>query len=727
MQPLYQICIPNSQRDFYEYKAENLQLSVGCRVLVPFRAKTVIGIVLGECPAYRADFEHKTIIACLDEEPLLDESLLQLYFWVAKYYQVPFSAVLPLTLPKKYRRQANNESKAPSNHLYRLALSKDKTKGLIPERAKKQRALLAYLENQDHSFFSCEALREQGFELALLRSFCEKGILVKEQALDVAPKLPCIEKPLQLNPEQQAAYDQISTQLDAYHCFLLQGITGSGKTEVYLQIIAKILDQDKQVLFLVPEIGLTPQLEDFFSKRFACSMALLHSHLSEQERQQTWDLAKKNKIKLIVGTRTAVFTPLPALGLIVIDEEHDASFKQKNGVWYSARDTALMRAHLKNIPVILGSATPSLETLYNAQQHKYQHLRLSLRAKNPRPLHYQLIDLRKRRLQAGLDQRSLDKIQQHLEQGNQVLVFINRRGYAPLLLCHDCGFMVDCLACDSHLILHHPSDQLVCHHCNLQQAPPSHCEHCLSRNFIPIGQGTQRLDQLLKSQFSKFSVARIDGDSMKKKHSFTEHLRKIQNQEIQLMIGTQMLAKGHHFPALSLVVVVDVDAGFYNQDFRATERLGQLLTQVAGRAGRADIPGEVLIQTHLPQQPLLNLLVQKGYDAFAQALLKLRQESGLPPYQHLAVIHAQHRSSQSAFAFLNQIKAHPAVKTLNCLGPAPAALARKAHYYRMQLLLQSPSRPILQKALTQIREWLTLNKKNAFMRWQIDVDPIDLL
>lgn len=653
---IYQICIPNTKRDYFDYLADNLNLSIGVRVWVPFRNATRLGLVIGQQHSSACDITAlKSITAVIDEQPLLSASILDLCQWVSSYYQSPLSEVIPLALPKKYRTGST------------------RVLTTLPQRP--------------------------------------------NQALD---------QPLTLHEEQTTALNAMAAHLQAYHCFLLQGVTGSGKTEVYLQLISKVLAQEKQVLILVPEIGLTPQLLARFTARFSEPMAVIHSNLNESERQLAWQLARDNVIKLVIGTRTAVFTPMPSLGLIIIDEEHDASLKQMEGVRYSARDTALMRAYIAKIPIVLGSATPSLESLHNCVLNKYRLLRLNQKALATSPLHYQLIDIRNVNLQQGLAPNSLIVIAEHLRQQNQVLIFINRRGFAPVLLCHHCGWIADCHACDSHLTLHRKLGRLVCHHCGAIKNIPSQCSSCHSTELLPVGAGTQRVHEFLQAQFPHIQQLRIDRDEVRKKNELGTRLDRINKGEAQLIIGTQMLAKGHHFPRLTLVVVLDADAGFYNQDFRALERLGQLLTQVAGRAGRAHHAGQVLIQTHIPHHPLLNLLIQQGYDAFAKALLALRQHAELPPYQYLAVIRAQDKVPEKVLRFLHITKEQLETQTIKVLGPAPAPLARKADQHRMQLLVKSPSRKILHNALTTLRAWLTVNKLSHTVRWSVDIDPMDL-
>lgn len=724
MKHIVQVCIPHTNRDYFDYETEGHVPCIGARVWVPFRKQTRLGIVVNNTALQQTDAKLKSIDAIIDDHPLLTEDLLTLCFWISSYYQSPLSEVLPLVLPKKYR--LGNACQLPLGDFYHLAIPLDEAKKLIPARARKQLELATFLSHHTQPVAK-QYLTQQGFNSSQLLALLSMQVLSLSQQI-MLPEQPCLNPttPLPLNPEQAIAVANILEHLHHYQCFLLQGITGSGKTEVYLQVIAKVLAAGKQVLILVPEIGLTPQLLERFTARFNQPIAAIHSNLNETERQVAWQLAKDNKIKMVIGTRAAVFTPMPDLGLIVIDEEHDSSLKQMEGVRYSARDTALMRAHLANIPILLGSATPSLESVHNCKQNKYKLLRLNHKALTSTPLHYQLIDLRAQVLQHGLATPTLNVIKEHLANNNQVLVFINRRGFAPVMLCHECGWMADCRACDSHLTLHRQSGQMICHHCGLTQKVPQHCNQCKSTNLVPVGAGTQRIHEFLSSYFPQTKVLRIDRDAVRKKNALDEHLDKIHKGEAQLIIGTQMLAKGHHFPRLSLVVVLDTDAGLYNQDFRAVEHLGQLLTQVSGRAGRAEHPGHVLIQTHLPNHPLLNLLIQQGYDEFADALLTTRQQAELPPFHFLAVIRAQSKAIGSVLQFLHATKEHIKVHPITVMGPAPAPLPRKANQHRMQLLIKSPSRKALKSSLTQLREWLTITKLSNGVRWNVDVDPMDL-
>ncbi|WP_242602012.1 primosomal protein N' [Legionella yabuuchiae] len=719
-----QVCIPHTSRDFFDYHCEQECPAIGARVLVPFRNKQRLGVVIGQHSKESSVIKTKAIDIVLDKKALIPSDLLSLCRWVAGYYQSPLSEVLPLMLPKRYR--VGKADILPTADYYALAMPQELAHKTLRANAQKQHELIDALASSP-SPLTKQILLKQGFSTSQIKTLLERGILRKDErvTLPILPA-PSAYQAVELNLEQKIAIDAILANLNRFQCFLLQGVTGSGKTEVYLRVIEQVLSRNQQVLVLVPEIGLTPQLLARFYARLNEPMVVIHSNLNDTERQHAWQLAHRGLAKLVIGTRTAVFTPLPKLGLIIIDEEHDSSLKQMDGVRYSARDTALIRARNHQIPIVLGSATPSLESLHNSLNQKYKRLLLPNRAAATTPLEFQILDIRSKPLHHGLAEATLEQIQSHLNQGNQVLVFINRRGYAPVLLCHQCGWMADCRACDSHLTLHQTTQQLICHHCGLAQPIPKSCKACKSAELIPVGAGTQRIFDYLSERFPTTSLIRVDRDEVRRKQALDDCLTRISQGEAQLIVGTQMLAKGHHFPNLTLVVILDADHAFYNQDFRALERFGQLITQVAGRAGREEKPGKVLIQTHLPHHPLLNCLIQEGYEAFAQTLLEQRRLASLPPYQFLAVMRAQSKTLPSVLEFLHQAKLKLKDSNLLPLGPAPAPLARKSDYHRMQLLIKSPSRKALQTTLTELRSWLTINNKNNRVRWNVDVDPMDL-
>lgn len=536
--------------------------------------------------------------------------------------------------------------------------------------------------------------------------------------------------PLSLNSHQQKAVDAIKEGLGQFKVFLLEGITGSGKTEVYLQTISQVLQQGKQALVLVPEIGLTPQMIARFKQRFAEPLAILHSGLTNRQRLDAWLQAKEGQARIVIGTRSAIFTPLLNPGIIIIDEEHDLSFKQQEGFRYSARDLAIIRSKLENIPIVLGSATPSLESIYNVNQNKYDRLHLPNRVATAVPPKIGLLDLRNQKLEQGLSLQLLAKIQDHLQAKGQVLLFLNRRGFAPILICHACGWVADCKRCDVKLTLHQHPALLQCHHCGSQCAIQKQCPNCSNQNLLPLGLGTQRLEQTLKQYFPNSGIVRIDRDSTRRKGSLENILQTIHEGENQILIGTQMLAKGHHFPDVTLVAILNADNGLFSADFRASEHMAQLLIQVAGRAGRAERPGEVLVQTHNPEHPLLQHLLQQDYTGFAQLALQERQAANLAPYSYFALLRAESPHKNYATQFLSEVRdvaKNIVGKTIEILGPIPSLIERKAGRYRAQLLLQSSQRSSLHNSLYKILEKIESVPSVRKVRWSLDVDPQDIL
>ena len=542
-------------------------------------------------------------------------------------------------------------------------------------------------------------------------------------------KIDNVPPDLILNEHQCQAIAAI-TRAQTFKIFLLNGITGSGKTEVYFHSILALLQSGKQALVLVPEIGLTPQMIRRFEERFNVPIVLLHSDLSDRIRSLNWLKASEGKAAIVIGTRSAVFTPLLKPSIIILDEEHDISFKQQSSLRYSARDLAIVRGQLENIPVILGSATPSLESFYNCRLGRYHYLSLPLRAGGAQPPRVDLINLQGKRLTAGLSQPLIDAMRAHLIKGGQVLLFLNRRGYASVLMCHQCGWMANCTRCDARLTLHLQPERLHCHHCGVIKPLPLHCEKCRHCELIRVGQGTERIEQIVSEEFPDYSVVRIDRDNTRRKGSIQKLLKQIDQQEAKILIGTQMLAKGHHFPHLTLVAIVEADSGLFSLDFRGLERMGQLLVQIAGRAGRAQHLGEVIIQTHHPDHPHLQILLNKGYHQFVEALMLERQQASLPPFTYLALMRAEALKREPVQKFLLAAKAQLAnyaeAKNISLLGPIPSPMERCAGKYRGQLLLQSKRRGHLQEIL---KKWVftlldcPLAKK---VHWSLDIDPQEM-
>jgi len=528
----------------------------------------------------------------------------------------------------------------------------------------------------------------------------------------------------ELNAEQQAAADAIRAAR-GFAAFLLDGVTGSGKTEVYLDAISDCLARGKQALVLVPEIGLTPQLLGRFRARLGVPVHALHSGLNDGERATTWTAAWRGEARVIVGTRSAVFTALPDAGLIVVDEEHDASYKQQDGIRYHARDFALLRARELGVPIVLGSATPSLESLHNARSGRFGHLRLHKRAGAAQPPGVRVLDVRKRPLQAGLSPELLSAVRAALDAGGQVLLFRNRRGYAPALLCHDCGWSAQCRRCDRPMTVHAHGRRLQCHHCGFRQATPPACPDCASLALQPQGSGTERIEELLAERFADVPVLRIDRGNTRRRDALQKHFDELGSRP-GILVGTQMLAKGHDLPNLTLVGVVGIDEGLFSADFRASEKLAQLLVQVAGRAGRAERAGTVLLQTHHPEHPLLRILVHGGYHAFAEAELALREAAGFPPFAHLALLRAEARHAEPPVQFLAAAKGLFEGSQVELHGPLPAPMPRRGGWHRSQLLLSSPDRRALHAALDAVVPQFYELPEARKLRWSLDVDPVDL-
>ena len=540
---------------------------------------------------------------------------------------------------------------------------------------------------------------------------------------------PYATHPHSLHQEQQTALIHITQNLSTFNVFLLHGVTGSGKTEVYFQVIDEVLKKNQQVLFLIPEISLSPQTIQRFHQRFSVPIYAMHSGLTDKERLTAWAHAQSGDAAIIIGTRSSIFTPFKNLGLMVIDEEHDPSFKQHEGFRYSARNLAIKRAHMLNIPIILGSATPSVESYQNAISKKYHLLELNKRAGNAVIPTFQLIALSPKTLENGLAPETVKAIQQHLEKQEQVLIFINRRGYAPAWFCQSCHWQADCTRCDSHMVLHKKLRRLMCHHCGHQTAMPTVCPKCQSPSLLALGEGTQRVAETLETLFPATPIFRVDRDNVKNKGQLEEQLDNIHQHPSAILVGTQMLAKGHHFPNVTLVVILGVDNGLMSNDFHALERTAQLILQVAGRAGREDKPGTVLLQTLQPDHPHLQTLTQQPYDVFLKTLLKERQQFHLPPFTFMALFRAESKQMLKASECLTIIQGllkSQATSTITIYDPIPAPMQRKAGFYHMQLLIQAPSRQSLQKLLNNTLPKLANNKALQGARWTVDIDPIDL-
>ena len=699
----------------------------GMRVLAPFGNQSKIGMIVACTTESDLTCERlKPILSLLDTRPLLSHDDLELILWAADYYRQPPGDALFTALPARLRRaEPPLEPGVPGWRVTELGQEE-----LLERlsRAPKQTKLVELLRDYPDGLSVSSIDMRLGNCAAILRGLANRGWVERCRMLAEFPPAAVSEGP-PLNPQQITAVEVVRMALGAFHPFLLEGVTGSGKTEVYIQLLLAALAAGKQALLLVPEIGLTPQLQRRLAGRVGASMATLHSGLNATERERGWQRAASGEAALVLGTRSAIFVPMPRLGLILVDEEHDLSFKQQDGFRYSARDLAVRRAQRCGCPILLGSATPSLETLHNAKSGRYGLLELSERAGGAEPPEIALLDIRGQPLRGGLSSVLVEFMQTQFAAGNQVLLFLNRRGFSPVLTCHDCGWVGDCPHCDARLTLHLADNRLWCHHCGLSRHIPSACPNCGGLDIRPMGQGTERLEGELNALFPDIPVARVDRDSTRRKGALHQLLADARAGNYPLLVGTQMLAKGHHFPNVTLVGILDVDNGLYGSDFRASERMAQLVIQVAGRAGRAERRGRVVLQTHHPDHPLLQTLRQRGYPAFAAAALREREDACLPPFAHQTLLRAESSERELSTRYLSQAleAARPlAPQTMLLFGPVPAPMERRAGRYRAQLLIQTSRRAELQCFLAAWVPILYGLKGQGKVRWSIDVDPQEM-
>jgi primosomal protein N' (replication factor Y) len=690
----------------------------GCRVVAPFGRRSLVGMVMGS--AARSDLpigKLQAVTECLDEgQPVLTGEMLDLLKWCAAYYKHPPGEVVFSGLPPELRRASGVLPKAEGEFV--LTSAGRERLQQAPGRIRAQIRLLEQLSSGPMNRAAIRAAGSGGIR-ALDRVMAEGW--VSEQASSM-PALACREGP-EPTAEQAAALADISAAGEGFACHLIDGVTGSGKTEIYLRLVESTLKRGDQALVLVPEIGLTPQLLDRFHDRLGIRPAVSHSGLSAGERMRTFVSALEGKARLVIGTRSALFLPMRRPGIIIMDESHDPSFKQQDGFRFSARDVAIKRAHDLQIPVLLGTATPSLETLHNTETGRYQRHVLRQRATGAQQPAWRVVDLRQQRTEGGFSQPALAAIDKTLSRGEQVLVFLNRRGYAPVLMCHDCGWNASCPRCDANMTWHQSAGILVCHHCESRQRLPRFCPDCRADALQGAGAGTEQLEEMLTGRFPGTPLHRVDRDRIRRKGEMEAMIGEVKGGKSCILVGTQMLAKGHHFPRVTLVVVVSLDQALYSADFRAMERMGQLLTQVAGRAGRDQDPGVVLLQTHHPDHPSLVTLLGSGYGAFARDLLAERRMACLPPYAFQAVLRAEATERDKVLALLNRAAEIRVSEKTGIHGPFPAMMERRAGRMRWYLLLQSQNRAALQADLNAWLPELRQLKESRSVRWTIDVDP----
>lgn len=715
---------------FLETSEKGSDPFLGRRVRVPFGRRQQVGVVIGR--AERSEVPTDKLKRCtevLDDSALLSDADLWLIRFVSEYYHHPIGEVVAAALPSLLRLGK------PLQPMIEIVVATEMAEQTDVEamarRAPKQAELLETLLDAGGNGLEVGLLTEMlpGWRRTA-KSLFEKTLIstfeTHAQEFDEDLASEQVSGP-SLNEDQTKALTALRSS-DQFSTYLLDGVTGSGKTEVYLQRVSDVLGAGKQALLLVPEIGLTPQLVSRLKSRLGVTPALLHSGLTDSSRLAAWRAARSGKAKLVVGTRSAIFTPLKNPGLIIVDEEHDHSFKQQEGLRYSARDLAIAKAKQLDIPVILGSATPTLEVLQHCRNGSFEHLVLPTRAGGAQPPSLRIIDTMRSPTTDGISEPLAESIRKHLEADGQILIFLNRRGFAPILICNSCGHIAGCERCDSRLTVHSGSRQLRCHHCGAGRPLAEHCDEC-GEIVKPLGEGTERLEDTLNARFPDAVIRRIDSDSTSRKGAMDEALEVATQGHANILVGTQMLSKGHHFPKLTLVGVVNADQGLFGTDFRSSERMAQSIIQVAGRAGREDRPGEVLIQTAFPDNSFWRTLIDGGYREISDIALKERELTRWPPFTRLALLRSAAHRQSDAHRFLDVAKRHisaRASESLRILGPVDAPMARKAGRFRAQLLLQSSDRTILHRVLSELRPLLEGDPSARKVRWSIDVDPVEL-
>lgn len=713
------VAVPCPLRQTFDYYHHS-KIAPGCRVEISFANRTVIGVVT-RCQLATDEPSRtlKPLNQCIDETPLLDDHSLQLLNWVSRYYHHPVGECVQAFLPKQLRQgypaQAHQEN-------YWYCLQND-----FQPKGHKQQQLLDLLKNG--TFSESQLRRRLGNVKSSLESLQKAGVITAEKH----DKLPfdTIPEPVSvtLSDEQRDAVKAVDAATGRFAAFCLFGITGSGKTEVYLELARRQVGQGRQVLILIPEISLSSEFVRRFREGCQSRIVLMHSSVSDSERRQAWLLARNGSADIVIGTRSAVFCPLLNPGLVIIDEEHDASYKQQDGLRYHARSVALVRAQQQQIPIVMGSATPSVETLYQVELERHQQLDLTRRPGKAELPQVRMIDNQPKGRFSALSQELIETIKKHLNAGNQVMLFINRRGYAPVLMCHECQWQAQCDHCDARMVWHRERGILFCHHCGVYRHQPKTCPACQHPELKSHGAGTEKIESQLAELFSDTPVIRVDRDTTQRKQAFAEIITQVRSAQPLILVGTQMLAKGHDFANVTLVGVLDADQGLFSADFRASEALAQLITQVTGRAGRGDKAGEVCIQTRQPQHAFWQQLLKTGYLATARSLLAERQEMQLPPVVHWAILRCEDRNRERVFDFLEKVVAltsQQADPQVIVLGPIPSIMEKKAGRFRAQILFSAEKRRFLHQFLDFYLPPISQLPGAGRLRWSLDVDPTEI-
>lgn len=737
-QTIYHVAIPSPLRRLFDYLSpEQLQnsscskiLQPGIRVFVPFGKRELVGIIVGNSKKSSIAISRlKPIKSIIDTKPLIPKHLFDLYIWAARYYHNPIGDSLFQSIPGLLRKGKG----LPSLETQYWMLTKKGAELSLTDlsRSPRKKEFISWLKEK--KAITKEKAKQKKISSSTLKKLAEKKLIflgsLPENSYNFKNKNPLAEKPQNLYPEQQKALKSIN--ISGFNAYLLFGETGSGKTEVYLQAIEKIVCSGKQALVLIPEISLTPQTLRRFENRFNTPIVVLHSKLTDKERAFAWNMARMGKASIIIGTRSAVFTPLKSPGLIIIDEEHDSSYKQQEGYRYSARDLGVIRAQKESIPIVLGSATPSMESLNNCIENRYTKLILSCRPEKSSRPNWLPINIRKSQLINGFSQELIESIKKVLFEGNQVLIFLNRRGFSPTLSCYDCGWISNCPNCEARLTVHRKPSRLLCHHCEYTIQVPSTCPSCNSSHLEFIGQGTERIEDTLNVLFPKTPILRVDRDTTRNKTAMEDVLSVVHSGDSCILIGTQMLAKGHHFPDVTLVAILDADGGLFSPDFRAPERMGQLITQVAGRSGRGEKPGSVILQSNYCDHPFISSLIFKDYQNFINEISKERKLSSLPPYSHMALVRAESVNNEAAINFLKYCRKQaenilPSNKTITYLGPLPAPMERRNERFRYIFSIYCKDRKKIQKLMEKLCQRAEISPLAKRIRWSIDIDPQDI-
>ena len=723
----FAIAIPLYRK--FDYSIENHQpVQVGTRFRLPFAQGSRTGILIAthnsaSVPHHRI----KAVDECLDESPVLSEHLIALATWMSSYYLQPIGEVMFQCLPR-YLRTARRERPVRVKYWCANTLSPE-LRETIQKRSPRQYEILLAIEQAGAGLNALQLKAVNSNWHGLVRSLEVKQAIAwnwskPQSALSTPEKLP------QLNIEQTAALGQMESRFGQFSVHLLDGITGSGKTEVYFRLIQNQLNQQQQVIYLVPEIGLTSQLVERLRRRFGEQFAISHSALTERQQYEAWERYRQGDVTIMLGTRSSLFSQSDRLGLIIIDEEHDSSYKQEDGIRYHARDVAIKRAQMLGIPIVLGSATPSLESLNNCEREHYYHYHLSQRPTRYAPPKIQLIDSRNVTLEHGCAPQLLKRIDHHLGQNGQVLLYLNRRGFAPIVMCHECGWQASCRHCDSRLTLHQSLNRLLCHHCGFAQPVPSACWECGHSEIRHYGIGTEQLEQGIKKRFPNYPVLRIDRDTIRSRDDFARQLEILRQGKPCLLIGTQMIAKGHDYPAITMSAILDADQALFSATYRASERLVQTAIQVAGRSGRGDQPGEAYLQTDFADHPLMQALENQSYAQIANTITQERKMLGFPPYARVVMFRADALSLEQATEKLGEIKHCLVASTtqyeVKCIGPIPALMTRRMGRYRAQLCLISSDTRKLRSVLRAAMPKIETIKSTPTVKWVVDVDAFDL-